>query len=282
MYEPSSMLGRSVRYPALMLAGGVSAALIVSDATPQPIQAAASVLLVLGLLGPALSFALVPSPRLEGVERVAFSLGIGLATLIVDGFIINASREGMSRSNWAISLGVITIVAAGLGGIRERAAASHNPVDDSSDWRETPWRLTRTWSGAPAVAMLTAAGLVVAAFIVATVGLHNQPRPGFTELWLLPSASASSLTVGLSNHELADETYVLDVATDDAPVATWDALSLARGDTWTAFVEIPQGGRSSMSVTATLRRASDPATVYREVSIQIALDPAPSVVAPAG
>jgi uncharacterized membrane protein len=278
MCGPSSMLGRSVRYAALMLVGAVSAALIVYDATPQPVQAAASVLLVLGLLGPALSFALVPSPRLELVERVAFSLGIGLATLIVDGFIINASREGMSRSNWAISLGIITIVAAGVGGIRERAAASDGGSPDGQEARRGP---TRSWSGAPGVAMLAAAGLVVAAFAVATVGLYNQPRPGFTELWLLPS-SASSLTVGLSNHELAGETYLLEVTADDAPLATWDQLSLARGDTWTSLLEIPRGGRSSISVTATLIRASDPATVYREVSIQVVLDPAPSAVAPAG
>jgi uncharacterized membrane protein len=276
------MLSRSVRYPALMLAGALSAALIVYDATPQPIQATASVLLVLVLLGTALSSALVPSPRLELVERVAFSLGIGLATLIVDGFIINASREGMSRSNWAISLGIVTIVAAGIGGIRERAASSQNDYCGSPDGPETEGGATRSWVGAPGVAMLAAAGLVVAAFVVATAGLQNQPRPGFTELWLLPGSSASSLTVGLSNHELAGETYVLDLTADDVPLASWDPLRLARGETWTSFVEIPQDGRSSMSVTATLIRASDRATVYREVSIQIVLDPAPSAVAPAG
>ena len=268
------MLGRSMRYPALMLAGAVSAALIVYDATPQPIQATASVLLVLVLLGSALSSALVPSPRLELVERVAFSLGLGLATLIVDGFIINASGEGMSRSNWAISLGVITIVAAGIGGYRDRAG--HTQVDDGlPPGQASPSGTGLRWI-APAAAIVAAVGIVMAASVVATVGLQNQPRPGFTELWLLPTTSTSEVTVGVTNREGADETYRLEITTDDAPLATWDSLSLARGETWTLLVSIPQDGRTTTSVRATLTRASDPATVYREASIQVVPTAAPS------
>ncbi len=268
------MLGRSVRYPALMLAGAVAAALIVYDATPQPIQATAAALLVLVLLGTALSCALVPSPRLELVERVAFSLGLGLATLIVDGFIINSSGEGMSRSNWAISLGVITIVAAGIGGYRDLAGRRHVDVDVPPGQPSPPRRRLR-WI-APAAAIVAAVAIVTAAGVVATVGLQQQPRPGFTELWLLPTTSTSEVTVGVTNREGADQTYRLEVTADDTSLGTWDSISLARGETWTLLVPIPQDGRTTTSVRATLTRASDPATVYREASIQVGLTAAPS------
>ena len=269
------MPGRSVRYPALMLAAAAAAALIVYDATPQPIQATAAALLVLVLLGTALSSALVPSPRLELVERVAFSLGLGLATLIVDGFIINASGEGMSRSNWAISLGVITIVAAGIGGYRDRAGRERQVDEDSPLGQPSPPRTRLRWI-APAAAIVTAVGIVAAAGVVATVGLQQQPRPGFTELWLLPTTSTSEVTVGVTNREGADETYRLEMTADDTPLGTWDSLSLARGETWTMLVPIPQDGRTTTSVRAILALASDPATVYREASIQVVLTAAPS------
>lgn len=257
-----------------MLAGALSTALIAYDHTPAVLQATASALLVLVLLGTALSTALLPPRRLDFAERVAFVLGLGLSTVIVDGFIINASAAGMTRSNWALSLGAITVVAAGVGWFRDRNSDKRPnlsiPPGDGSLAGALKVRMTPS-----VVAVLASAALVAAAFVVATVGLYTQPRPGFTELWLLPNQSSSGLTVGIGNHENDDEMYNLDLTADGVPLASWTALRLARGETWSAPLALPADGLSGASIRATLVRVSDPATIYREARIQFASAPSP-------
>ena len=137
------------------------------------------------------------------------------------------------------------------------------------------------------VAMLVvAAGLVLAALGVARLGVVAQPQTPFTQLWLLPDPTGTSVQIGVTSHEGTSLGYRLVVLEDAQQITQWFPVDLADGATWQVDYALPPGGAVLHTVDVQLFRPTD-TSPYRETHVSIrrvvtvAATAAPASVGPA-
>ena len=244
-------MSRSRRF---ILAAGVVAALslvaYILHLVPT-VLAAAAVPLVLVLPGVALQRALFP--RAQGSEAALLATTLGLSAVIFLGFFLNLLPGGLNAAAWVISLGILTVVALGVAAIRLPHGSS--------------WAIVVPDHPVP-LAMACAVVITGSAFLIARIGLEEQVRPGFTQLWMLPGDTPSSVTVGVRNEERTTESFALVLGVDGEPVAQWSPLVLEPSEEWVTQAIVPalEEG-SAVSAQATLFRVSNLATPYRAVHV---------------
>jgi hypothetical protein len=102
---------------------------------------------------------------------------------------------------------------------------------------------------------------------VARMGVEQQPRPGFTQLWVVRDGG-DAMTVGISNAEGAPETFRVAIALDGEPLTERRGIELTDGRSWTETMPIPELARPISSLEVRLFRAGDEEP-YRTASLAL-------------
>ena len=106
---------------------------------------------------------------------------------------------------------------------------------------------------------------------------HDRPSTTFTQLWLVPLASAQQATgadagetvqVGIQNSETVSMSYRLVLTVDNTIVREWPRISVSPGKQWAETIQLSQdtaGDRAAVS----LYRLDSPSQVYRQVTLNL-------------
>lgn len=236
--------------PDLWLAGAVSALAIILTIT----GVSGPALIVFGLL---LVF-FIPGYTLVKVLNVfsparaeswLLSIGLSLLLTLVGGIVLNLFEGGLMPRTWAVWLGGLTLIFAGI----VLSRPSYQPVRKFKLPKVNPVQ-----TGLVGLAVV----LAVSAFMVARAGAAESTS-SFTQLWLLPQASSqTTVNLGISNQENTTVKYRLQLEAGGTVVEEWPSLELAAGQEWKTTVNLPTG---TAGVEANLYRLDQPGTVYRQV-----------------
>lgn len=203
--------------------------------------------------GYALVAALFPRQPLFVASRLLFALALSLALVGVGGLLLQVTRIGLFAESWVILLGVITLLSC-LVALRRR------PLATSETGKPLDLNFAHIFM------MGAAAVLVFFAFSMAQEGARQQPRPGFTQLWMLPAnASASEVTLGIRNQEGQPTIYRLVVEVNGESAGEWQSVPLASGEVWETRALVPTTAGGVDAVEALLYRTDAPDDVYRSV-----------------
>lgn len=226
---------------ALAVAAIALAAFGLAGSAPAAI---AGSLFVLVAPGYAAQAALFPGRAPGAGVRCMLALGLSLSFAVVGGFVLNAFPPGLTPTSWAALLGALT-VAAGAVAIARRDAAS------------TPASFPRVPHPRNAALWGAAIVIVAAAFVMDVRSAATQPRPGFTQLWLLPAGA--SVRLGVRNEERGSVTYDLRLQVGGRTVQRWPAITLKPDETWSQTFALPPGTDAKGPIEADLYRGTDTA-----------------------
>ncbi len=221
--------------------------------------------LVLLLPGYALTSALFVKQELGALERFIFSLGLSLPVVILGGLVLNLTPFGLRAGSWAVFLGSITMCASIMALFRRHGRRGFTAGQPIIRWPGFNVGQAR---------LLVLAGLIVCgALVVAIIGAEQQPRPGFTQLWMLPASGANAkeaVRLGVSNRESTAMNYRLDVNINGRVVKEWSPIVLNPGEEWEVTFALPQTQFLGIKrVEADLYRINSPRTVYRQVVLWV-------------
>ena len=216
--------------------------------------------LVLVLPGYALTAVMFPRGSLGVLDRLVFSLGLSVAIVILGGLALNWTPFGLRASSWSVLLASITLGACVVALVRRQGRS----VTGSARWGvRIPGFTIRQ-----GLLLGLAAVIVCAAIVVSSIGAAQQPFPGFTQLWILPTGGAktsNAVHLGVSNMELKAMQYRLIVNMDGKVVKVWPSIGLKSNEKWEATLVLPQ--TEYVQVEALLYRAVAPTTIYRHVTL---------------
>jgi hypothetical protein len=198
---------------------------------------------------------LLVRPGRTGLERLAVSAGLALCVPVIGGLLLYLARLPLNRASWLGLLAGVTVAADVLLLVRRRWN-QEAPDGNGQAPERAGWRLQPGPAAAFAVAVLIAAGAVT----LAREGTVVQRYPGFTQLWLVPDAHTSALSLGVADHEGVTARYRL-VLLHNGKRLPARKLTLRNGQVWRLSLGY------DTNVTAHLYKPADSTRVYREVSI---------------
>lgn len=217
-----------------------------------PVAGIAGIPLALFAPGYALVSAAWPSVRPHWPKRITLALGVSISVDILSGLVLNLTGQGLRPATWSFVLGAITLVACAVAAVRRP---------------HVRWFTFSRPQPASLVAGVAAAGLVLAAAVVATAGAaaHEQ-QDGFTQMWIRPDTTdARSVNVTLRNLELAPMSYHVQILDDSGQVsADIPSVSLDPGQIWQTAVPIDPSSNGAVNAVAYV--GSD-LTPYRRVRL---------------
>jgi hypothetical protein len=110
--------------------------------------------------------------------------------------------------------------------------------------------------------------MLVAAIQISLTAVANQPREGFSQLWILPASQTdhSRIRLGIRSGELSVTTYRLEVSVGGQLVHDWPSIVVQPNNQWETYYELPALPYTSDSVEARLYRLDAPDQVYRRVT----------------
>jgi uncharacterized membrane protein len=197
-----------------------------------------ALLLVAVLPGLALADALF-GPGGDLAERMLAVVGLSLATVVLGGLLLDVTA-GITRTSFAVFLGLATISAAGITALRPRRTGAQ--------FRS---RRVRVRVSLPELlGLLVAVALTVGAVAYARKPLHARGVSGYSILWIHPaekvvvmqttSGDISVLArrrveVAVVSQEIQQKQYLVVASTATRPVRKWE-LTLQPGERWHAFV----------------------------------------------
>lgn len=249
-----------------------------------PIRVALGLPFVLFFPGYTLIAALYPrKDDLDGVERLALSLGLSLAVVPLIGLILNYLPWGIRLTPIIVSLTLFTLVCSGLAARNrsrpsssERVPADVRPV--LRGLRRLPW---------PTL-LVSAAVIAVVLVLGFRSGLLGGSRLGepFTEFYVLgPGGKAegyprdllpgqeAAVILGVVNHEGGERTYSVDIRAQGATVKTIGPISLANEQKWetkTSFALKRPGERIKVEFLLLTANAPSP---YRALHLWLSVRP---------
>jgi uncharacterized membrane protein len=236
--------------PACLLLGGLGMLAAVWGGAVPPLRFA----LVVGVLlllpgGAALSGPLARVDVGTG-ERVLLALGLSVTLDVLAMLTLNVLPGGV-RGTSLVAL--VTVVSAGLAALRPKSTV--DPVAVPAARRPAVREL----------AVLAAAGSVAAAAIAGSAIDAARSEPHLTTLSIVSAGPPDSARARLEiqNHEGHEETYRLEVLRGGVRLASWSAIRLSAGGTWTATAPVPAEPAASQPVEALLYRAGAFAPPYR-------------------
>ena len=190
-------------------------------------------------------------------QRILLSLTISLCIVLLSGFLLNLLPGGLNARSWSIYLGGLSIMLGWLV-IQQRHKVFIYRI--------------RTWSIRLKLSGFILLGLALVIVIVslhnAAMSITNQPRPGFTQLWLLPSKEGNNswqLQLGVHSAELAPVTYNVTMSVNHSPFKSWSSITLHPEQEWKQFVPLSAAESNSIYVQVELYRIDNPRVVYKEV-----------------
>jgi uncharacterized membrane protein len=229
--------------------------------------------------------------RTDLIERVAMSILLSIAVVILGGFLLNVLPGGLRTGSWALWLWAVTISGSVVAFARRRADAASNGARvalELGSWRRWVVALElgswRRWVVALAArgrrlrardgALIVAAVVLFFASTNLAVNWAAQPHGGgFTQLWIQRDLSeqAPAVLVGMTNNELTPQRYQLTFAVDQATTHIY-AIFLSPGEHWQQTIAVtPAYLEGVATVDAQLYRAGEPNTVYRHVHLDLVI-----------
>jgi len=181
------------------------------------------------------------------LDRFIFSLGLGLAALVLGGLLL-AAVHGLATPGWiafeaAVVVGVPLLRRVGRG--RHRAASPSRP----------PFAIVvRVF-----VATLLCTAIVVAALSIAVSSARQQTGPGFTALSFegpSPGTKGSGLGLSVANRERISMTYRVEVLSGQTSLLTVAQFDLRAGQA-SSFAVPVDGLPAGTALTAALYRSGD-------------------------
>lgn len=196
-------------------------------------------------------------------DRIIVGLGLSLALVILSGFILNMFSTGLQAFSWVICLAVETMVFSLIAAYRRR----------SIDVSEV--RTSRRFKVSLSDYLLLGLAIIVTvgSFNYATYIAINQPRPGYTQLWMLPTPQANNscaMLVGVHSSETGPTTYRIVMTVNNTQTENWSSVALMPQQDWNKLVPLQPAGTETMNVAVQLYKADKPDAVYRETHVSLA------------
>lgn len=253
----------------------------------QPLRWIFAAPLVFVLPGYALVAAVLGGRAMAVPERLLLSLGASVAVTIVGGVLLNLTPWGLRTPTWAIGLGCLTLAACVVALARRNAYRSVAPVAMEQDVSDGPHDRRPMRVGVRQLVLLGVAVAALSGAVLASrVGAIEQPAPGYTQLWMLPSpgsaqtssaaaaattattAAAKTVQLGIKNMEAKSMTYKLALLVNGKTARIWSSIRIQPGASWQISVVVPGAPSSTATVEAVLYRMDAPQTIYRHVELQ--------------
>lgn len=254
------------RYLDLILTAAITvltgALVIAFPGWSSPVRIALGLIVVLVAPGYVITNLLFPTKDdVDGVERLALTLGLSIVAIPLLGLILNYTPWGIRLGPIAIGVSILVSLFALLGAWRR---ASLEPGEAFV----IPWGTRGFYQGSLLLAIVMAVLLGVPALAVAL-----RPAEEFTEFYVLGSegklesyptelapGETFMLTFGVANHEGKPMTYQLHFPFDQAN-ETVLTPEIATGESWEADLELvaPEGdaGAARTRLPFELRRPGD-------------------------
>ncbi len=256
----------TIEVSALAVAAFLGVAGTIADGLEPVLRLALCLPLVVFAPGYALVRAAAPRAPLSSLTRLVLGLGTSMVIAALSGLLLQATQIGLTAASWAALLFSLTMASAVILAWRSR----HLP---DSSLRADPkvHALARSIGGRQGrlnVLLFAAAfAIVVAAFGIAIDAYHDQPRPGFTQLWIQPGPVPSVVTLGIRNEEGRPIDVAVDLTRDGHVEAAWSSIKLEDGETWVREAPVPNFEEGDSPLEATLTRSDSPDAVYRYVTL---------------
>ena len=213
--------------------------------------------------GYTLTEALLCRRSLDASKRLVFSIALSLAIDILSGFILNLLLVGLQAKSWAVLLGLLTALFSLLAVYLRRGV---------SDNGARGWRLGLSiYVG---ILFVLAIVIIIQSLLYSIIGAAQQPRAGFTQLWLLPpvqTGKSCALRLGVRSFELTSTTYRITATMNRAQTAAWPSVVLAHEQEWDQLIPITAGASGTVSIEVRLYRSDKPDSVYQEVNSTFAV-----------
>ncbi len=228
----------------------------VTTALDSSLRLVLALTLVAVLPGYALTALLLARHSKDRILTTALSLGLSLAASAVGGVILHLSPGGLRPEGWSLLLGGSTLIACAFAAVLRRRDGTAAP----------PPAVTRGLDRRSLFSTLlfgSALFLGAAAIVVAQQGARDQPRPGFTQMWLTRGVADDEVTVGIYNQEGRAILVRLILTTGSSVVAEFPSVMIAPNDTWTRTLPMLDGPPEDEPLVATLFQVDEPDTVFR-------------------
>lgn len=237
--------------------------------TAHPFVRLALAVLLLVLPGLALTAALLPRRRLDGPERVLYSLVATVALTMLTGLFLNVTLMGMDMGAWALLLLAITAAAALFAWLRRPAVAARGAVTPH-DGRRSAGAGPGSLNLAQVSLFCLAAVIVGLALAISRVPAAAEGYGGYSMLSIRPAGEPGAWQVAVESSEFAESTFSLSVAVGDEVVFVSPAFSLAPHASWEQLIDVaPYQGKPGPLVVSLYR--SGERGVYRQVVVRNAL-----------
>lgn len=249
----------------LVIGMTIAAVVVASLGWSAPIRALFMLPFVFLFPGYSLVSAVSPRGELPVITRLTLALPLSLAITAMGGLLLHFTNRELTPRSWLLLLSVVTGVLCAVALLRRQPAAAE---------ASTP---SLHFKPIHAAMVGAAALMLLSAVVIARVGTITLPVEGFTQLWLLPTASGTNpdtVQLGIENHENTSVRYRLQLRSGDIIVDQWDDIQLASGENWETLVTL-SSGINVQGLDALLYRDDAPDTIYRRVSL------APDTVNPA-
>jgi uncharacterized membrane protein len=242
---------------ALLMTLTVLAVAAVLETSGVP-RALGAVLLVFVLPGRAFLAGWFPRRWAEAPGNILLMVLLSIAAAVIGGLLLNLLPQGLQPQTWALWLGGITLFNGAVALLR-------------SGLDRTPDIVGQGWALHPGQAlMILLAGVIVAgSLLVARGGALNQPRPGFTQLWMIQGETPQTAQIGLRNEEGKTVAYWLVVRQGETPIQAYYQVQVDAGGTWTVVVPLPANVNTQQPIEAQLYRSDQPDSVYRNVTLWV-------------
>ncbi len=251
---------------AISVVASVGALAAVASGIDPTVRLVLALPLVVFVPGYALIRAAAPAAPLSPVAGFVLALGASMALTVLGGLFLQVTPAGMTSASWADLLFLISMFSAIV-----LAWRSRHLVPDSGPRGPSVVDLVRSGERRTIAVygslFLASAVIVVAAFGVAIYGFDNQPRPGFSQLWILPAGDQATATIGIDNDEGQAIDVALTLTLGSTVEAEWPSINLADGARWQETAVVPGFATGDQPLVATLTRVGFPDSVYRYVTL---------------
>jgi len=224
-------------------------------------QPIVGLLLALPLLffipGYLLTAVLLQGISLDVAHRVLLSLVMSVCIVLLSGFLLNLLPGGLNTRSWSIYLsGLSTLL-----GLLVMLRRWRNVI-----YRIPAWNMRLKFSGS----ILLGLALVIIGVSVyySAMSVTNQPRPGFTQLWLLPSKDVNhtwQLKLGVHSDELAPVTYNITMSVNHTLFKSWSSITLNPKQEWDQSVLLPTASSNRTYVQVEFYYANKTGIIYKEL-----------------
>ncbi|SFV29950.1 DUF1616 domain-containing protein [Hyphomicrobium facile] len=222
--------------------------LLVSSLLPEAIRVLVAVPMVLLVPGYVATKVAFPREPLD-LERLCFAVGVSLAVTVLIGLLLNVVHM-MNVAGWSLGLGGLTLVMLPF-----------------AKWGASKPEPLPAFRSAQKLSLTFGSLLAVSAVLLSGIGYSQLREFHFTELWMVPTQTAPTYRLGITNQEQIAMGYDLEVVSPDAVVASWNDIPLAPGATWQRDIQLPIKRNASVEqrFTARLYKHGDPTAAMQRV-----------------